>query len=138
MTGQPLEQTIQGYLSGKTSELEVEHRVQHKDGSFRWMLTRGVAMRDPEGRPIRFIGSSSISPIIGRAQGRCERARGGSAAPSKTPPSASPRRTPTAAYSASTKSVRDRRLLREELLQRTSRTSPTPTIWRRNSSGTSR
>ena len=54
----PFEQTLQGYLDGETRELEIEHRARHKDGSFRWMLTRGVDMRDPEGRPIRLIGSS--------------------------------------------------------------------------------
>ena len=52
-----LDRAIQDYLSGKTSQFEVEHRVRREDGSFRWMLTRGVAMRDPSGRPIRFIGS---------------------------------------------------------------------------------
>ena len=55
---EPFEQTLQGYLDGETRELEIEHRARHKDGSFRWMLTRGVDMRDPEGRPIRLIGSS--------------------------------------------------------------------------------
>ena len=41
-----------------SSELEVEHRTHHRDGSYHWMLTRGVAVRDPAGRPIRMIGSS--------------------------------------------------------------------------------
>ena len=52
-----LDRAIQDYLSGKTSQFEVEHRVRREDGSYRWMLTRGVAVRDPAGRPIRFIGS---------------------------------------------------------------------------------
>ena len=52
-----VERATQAYLSGETREYEVEHRVRHKDGSDRWMLTRGVAMRDAAGRPIRFIGS---------------------------------------------------------------------------------
>ena len=53
-----LEHGIRAYLSGETGEFEVEHRARRKDGSYRWMLARGVAMRDPAGRPIRFIGSS--------------------------------------------------------------------------------
>jgi PAS domain S-box-containing protein len=53
-----VERAIAAYLSGDTWEFEVEHRVRHRDGSSRWMLTRGVAMRDPAGRPIRMIGSS--------------------------------------------------------------------------------
>ena len=52
-----LDRAIQDYLSGKTSQFEVDHRVRREDGSFRWLLTRGVAVRDPAGRPIRFIGS---------------------------------------------------------------------------------
>ena len=46
-----LEQSIRAYLSGETSEFEVEHRARRKDGSYRWMLARGVAMRDPAGSP---------------------------------------------------------------------------------------
>jgi PAS domain S-box-containing protein len=53
-----LEQSLQSYLLGATSELEIEHRAGHKNGSFRWMLSRGVAVRDPAGRAIRLIGSS--------------------------------------------------------------------------------
>ncbi len=50
-------QTLQTYLSGATGELEFEFRARHKNGSDRWMLVRGVAMRDPAGRTIRLIGS---------------------------------------------------------------------------------
>ena len=46
-----LEQAIGAYLSGETGEFEVEHRARRKDGSYRWMLARGVAMRDPAGSP---------------------------------------------------------------------------------------
>jgi two-component system, sensor histidine kinase and response regulator len=53
-----VERAIQAYVSGQTNELEVEHRARHQDGSYRWMLTRGVAMRDGAGQPIRLIGSS--------------------------------------------------------------------------------
>ncbi|MDB5310446.1 MAG: signal transduction histidine kinase [Gemmataceae bacterium] len=55
---EPVEGAIQAYLAGKTGQLEVEHRARHKDGSYRWMLSRGVATRDPTGRPVRMIGSS--------------------------------------------------------------------------------
>ncbi|MBV8487849.1 MAG: PAS domain-containing protein, partial [Planctomycetaceae bacterium] len=49
---------IHAYLSGQDAEFEVENRFQHRDSSYRWMLGRGVAIRDAEGRPRRFIGSS--------------------------------------------------------------------------------
>ena len=57
MTGSGSSTPSQAYLAGETREYEVEIRTRHKDGSDRWMLTRGVAMRDAVGRPIRFIGS---------------------------------------------------------------------------------
>ena len=37
--------------------MKSEYRVRHNDGSYRWILSRGVAVRDAAGTPIRFIGS---------------------------------------------------------------------------------
>ncbi|MEI9952825.1 MAG: PAS domain S-box protein [Pseudomonadota bacterium] len=45
-------------LSGEMAALELECRVRHRDGSFRWLLARGVAARDDRGQPVRFLGSS--------------------------------------------------------------------------------
>gem|GEM_PF-6897356 len=45
------------YLNGNRDDFEVEFRVRHKDGSVLWYLSRGVAYRDPDGKPLRFIGS---------------------------------------------------------------------------------
>ncbi|HEV3443284.1 MAG TPA: PAS domain-containing protein, partial [Gemmataceae bacterium] len=52
-----VEEAIRSYLAGETSKYEVECRVRRKDGSYRWMLARGVAVRDAGGKPIRFVGS---------------------------------------------------------------------------------
>src|SRR5256712_4663502 len=51
------------HLEGRTPHLEVEHRVRHLDGNWRWMLVRGAAVRDAEGRAYRLAGSQThITP----------------------------------------------------------------------------
>ncbi len=49
--------TVQAYVDGVLPEYELEHRLRHRDGSYRWILSRGVAFRDGEGRPYRMAGS---------------------------------------------------------------------------------
>jgi len=49
--------TVQAYLAGSRPVYELEHRLRHKDGTYRWILARGVASRDAEGRPVRMAGS---------------------------------------------------------------------------------
>ena len=34
-----------------------EHRMRHRDGSYRWMLSRGLAICDKDGRALRIAGS---------------------------------------------------------------------------------
>ena len=49
--------TLDAYLSRRTETYALEFRMQHKDGSWRWILSRGKACFNPEGRPLRMIGT---------------------------------------------------------------------------------
>jgi diguanylate cyclase (GGDEF)-like protein/PAS domain S-box-containing protein len=42
-----------------TPHFESEHRMLHKDGTFRWMLSRGLAVHDALGTPLRMAGSQT-------------------------------------------------------------------------------
>jgi PAS domain S-box-containing protein len=52
-----VEQAMRAYLAGETGDYSVEFRALHRDGSYRWMLSRGVLARDAAGRPDRFVGT---------------------------------------------------------------------------------
>lgn len=54
-----LQVAIEAHLSDRTSLLQSKHRMLHQDGSFRWMLARGMAVRDSAGKPVRMAGSLS-------------------------------------------------------------------------------
>jgi diguanylate cyclase (GGDEF)-like protein/PAS domain S-box-containing protein len=50
---------IAAHQNGTTPHFESEHRMLHHDGTFRWMLSRGLAIRDQSGRPMRMAGSQT-------------------------------------------------------------------------------
>ncbi len=54
-----LEAAIQAHLDGRTPHLEAEYRLRHTDGSDRWMLVRGLAVRDSNGTAVRMAGSQT-------------------------------------------------------------------------------
>lgn len=49
--------TVEQYLKGGQASFSVEMRMRCKDGSYRWILARGKALRDAKGTPFRMAGS---------------------------------------------------------------------------------
>ncbi len=47
------------HLEGRVPLYEVVHRMLHKDGSIRWFLARGRAIRDADGKPYRVLGTDT-------------------------------------------------------------------------------
>jgi len=47
------------HREGRAPLFEDEHRVKHKDGVYRWVLSRGFAVRDAAGRAYRMAGAQT-------------------------------------------------------------------------------
>jgi PAS domain S-box-containing protein len=47
---------IEEHLHSPESAYRLEHRLRHKDGSWRWILTRAASLRDDNGRAYRIAG----------------------------------------------------------------------------------
>ena len=54
-----LRRVLDRHLAGQTSHFEHEYRMRHQDGRYRWVLSRGVAVRDDTNCPIRIAGSQT-------------------------------------------------------------------------------
>src|SRR5260221_13452095 len=58
---------LQELFDGAGKNYESKYRVRSKDGSTRWHLARGTVLRDPKGKPVRFIGTSADITDLKRA-----------------------------------------------------------------------
>lgn len=50
---------IAAHLEGLSPHFESEHRMLHRDGTYRWVLSRGIAIRDADGKASRMAGSET-------------------------------------------------------------------------------
>src|ERR1051325_10316656 len=56
---QLLQAAIASHRDGVSSHIEIEHRMRCRDGSWRRMLSRGLAVRDADGIAMRIAGSQT-------------------------------------------------------------------------------
>ncbi|MDH4199548.1 MAG: EAL domain-containing protein [Spirochaetia bacterium] len=54
-----LKTAMDSHLENTVPHFECEYRLQHKDGSYLWIITRGHAVRDSFNRPYRLAGSQT-------------------------------------------------------------------------------
>lgn len=50
---------IAAHREGRTAEFNSEYRMRHRNGSYIWVLSRGIAIRDADGKPFRMAGSQT-------------------------------------------------------------------------------
>ena len=50
-------QHMADYLEKRTDAYQIEYRMRHRDGSWKWVLDRAQAVWDKKGRPLRIVGS---------------------------------------------------------------------------------
>lgn len=48
---------VQAYIEGHSPTYQLTFRMRHRDGTWRWILARGVGRVGPDGRMVRIVGS---------------------------------------------------------------------------------
>jgi PAS domain S-box-containing protein len=75
-------EALQQHLHGRTERYEHPHRMLHADGRYRWVLSRGTAVRRASGSPYRVVGLDTDITRIKRVEGIVEAIAEGTASQS--------------------------------------------------------
>ena len=62
--------TVQRYFDRKIPKYECEYRTRCKDGTYRWIVDRGMAVWNADGRAVRMVGSET--DITERKNAECQ------------------------------------------------------------------
>jgi diguanylate cyclase (GGDEF)-like protein/PAS domain S-box-containing protein len=62
-------QTVAAHIAHGTGHYESEHRLRHRDGTYRWVLCRAAAIRNAAGTATRFAGSLTDITSVKLADG---------------------------------------------------------------------
>ncbi len=54
-----VESAMRAHIRGETEHYEAEYRMRTAHGTYRWMLSRALAVRGPDGRALRLAGSQT-------------------------------------------------------------------------------
>jgi len=65
---------VDKYLRHEIPEFKIIFRMKHKNGSWRWILSRGIALWNEEGKAIRFTGSHADVTELQEAREKAEAA----------------------------------------------------------------
>ena len=49
-------ESVENYLNGRSPSYEVEFRLLHKDGTYRWIHSRAALVREQDNNPVRLLG----------------------------------------------------------------------------------
>lgn len=66
-------QSLDAYLTKQRPEFCKEYRIQRKDGSYMWIMNRGVALWAEDGTPVRMAGSETDITIRKQAEEKLQR-----------------------------------------------------------------
>ncbi len=68
-----LKEALTAHLYGRSERFQSQYKVRHKDGSYIWVLNRGMALRDSDDKPTAIAGSQiDITQLVEGEQARAE------------------------------------------------------------------
>ncbi len=63
---------VNACLDGHAPHYENIHRLRHKDHSWRWILDRGIVLRDENGLPYRMVGTHADVTLLKKTEDRLQ------------------------------------------------------------------